>query len=203
MLEFYSRHYGRVYTGQDEPLPIRDALLGINQVLDDEQHPEAKHPPEDAEPLTRLYLQIFNTRSEIPRDELHKTLHGTTRTQKELEDERGWVQETDKIVYRASIPARFERFRQRPRKEMKTDLDQAHFLIGAAIPGSGVNIAEELQREGFALKKSVDGILTWYADTEVDETLRSAASLASQLVSQWRADQEAKKPRKEQLAMEL
>ena len=37
------------------------------------------------------------------------------------------------------IPERFEVADKRPRKEMKTEIDQAHFLIGAAMPGSGVN----------------------------------------------------------------
>ena len=35
-LEFYSRHYGQVFTSENEPLSIRDALLGINQLLDED-----------------------------------------------------------------------------------------------------------------------------------------------------------------------
>ena len=34
-LEFYSQHYGVVQTGTGEMLGVRDALLGINQMLDD------------------------------------------------------------------------------------------------------------------------------------------------------------------------
>lgn len=30
-LEFYSRHYGQVFTSENEPLSIQHALLGINQ----------------------------------------------------------------------------------------------------------------------------------------------------------------------------
>lgn len=77
-LEFYSRHYGQVYTGEGEILSVREALLGINLILDDlGEETSQVRSPEAAEPQTRLFLRIFTDRTSIPRDELHKTLRGT------------------------------------------------------------------------------------------------------------------------------
>ena len=80
-LEFYSRHYGQVFTGDNQLLDVRDALLGINQLLDDLLDDTSQtgdlRPPDSAEPATRLCLRLFKNRSEMDRDELHKTLRGT------------------------------------------------------------------------------------------------------------------------------
>ena len=45
-LEFYSRHYGQVFTSENEPLSIRDALLGINQLLDEDTGQPGESPAE-------------------------------------------------------------------------------------------------------------------------------------------------------------
>ena len=59
-----------------------------------------------------------------------------------------------KVFFRVPIKEQFDKTRLRPRKEMKTEIDQAHFLIGAALPGSGVNIEEELSRNTWAVRRS-------------------------------------------------
>lgn len=180
-LEFYSRHYGQVFTGEGEPLDVRQALIGINAILDEETLPPVDRPPDDAEPLTRLYLRFFKDRTEIPRDDIYKQLQGTGATISQL-TERGWVVEENRQVRIEPIQARFEKLRRRPRAEMKTDLDQAHFLIGAAMPGAKVVIRDELTRGTFALKPSVIGLLRWISVREEDEALRTAAGLAATLV---------------------
>ena len=70
---------------------------------------------------------------------------------------------------------------------LKTDLDQAHFLIGAATPDSGVDVSDELNRATFQIKRSVDPILDWYAQTDPDAGIQQAAKLSLDLVSHWRA----------------
>ncbi len=87
------------------------------------------------------------------------------------------------------IEERFQYFTApgRNRKVLKTDLDQAHFLIGAATPGSGVDVSDELNRATFQIKKSVDPILDWYAQIDPDTGIQQAARLALNLVSHWRA----------------
>jgi hypothetical protein len=90
------------------------------------------------------------------------------------------------------IEERFQYFTApgRNRKVLKTDLDQAHFLIGAATPGSGVDVSDELNRATFQIKRSVDPILDWYAQTDPDTGIQRAAKLALDLVSHWRAKPE-------------
>ncbi len=196
-LEFYSRHYGQVYTGDGQVLDVRDALLGINLLLDDLiEGPEgtgALRPPESAEPASRLYLRVFRSATEIPRDELHKTLRGTGISQPDIEG-RGWIRAVGRDVHVTPIRERFAYFTApgRTRKQiLKTDLDQAHFLIGAACHGSNVRIDDELNRGTFKVKKSVDDILKWYALAESDPQIRQAAALAASLVEHWRTRPEA------------
>ena len=86
------------------------------------------------------------------------------------------------MVYRVPISGRFQQFRQRPRKEMKNEIDQAHFLVGAAMPGSGVNLEEELGRDTWMVRRSVEAVLNWYAKTAVEPEVQKAAALAGSLL---------------------
>lgn len=190
-LEFYSRHYGQVFTGDGQVLDVRDALLGINQLLDDLLEDTTQtgglRPPDSAEPASRLYLRIFKNRTEMERDELHKTLRGTGISQGDLEA-KGWIRVVGRAVHVVPIHERFAFFteRGRNRKVIKADLDQAHFLIGAAYPNSGLKIEAELNNPNFRIKKSVDEILKWYAEVDKDSANRMAARTAAQLVEHWR-----------------
>jgi len=191
-LEFYSRHYGKVLTGDGQFLGVRDALLGINLLLDDlladKDENGKSRPPDAAEPASRLFLRVFQGRRSMGRDELHKTLRGTGISQDDFEA-RGWIRVVGTSVNTIPIKERFQYFTApgRNRKVLKTDLDQAHFLIGAAIPGSGVSVLDELDRATFNIKKSVSSILNWYSQTDPDKGIRQAAKLALELVSHWRS----------------
>jgi hypothetical protein len=194
-LEFYSRHYGQVFTGDGQVLGVRDALLGINLLLDDllagKDENGKRRPPDAAEPASRLFLRVFQSRRSMARDELHKTLRGTGVSQGDIEA-RGWIRVVGTSVNVIPIEERFQYFTApgRNRKVLKTDLDQAHFLIGAATPGSGVDVSDELNRATFQIKRSVDPILDWYAQTDPDTGIQRAAKLALDLVSHWRAKPE-------------
>ena len=191
-LEFYSRHYSQVFTGEGQVLDVRDALLGINQLLDDLLEDTSEnggmHPPDVAEPISRLYLRIFRNKQKLPRDELHKTLRGTGISQGDLES-RGWIRVEGKVVHVAPIGERFDYFTApgRNRKVIKTDLDQTHFLIGAAFPNSGVKIENELNNPNFRIKKSVDEMLKWYMQIGDSLEIRQSARTALQLVEHWRS----------------
>lgn len=204
-LEFYSRHYGQVYTGDGQVLGVRDALLGINLLLDDllagKDENGKRRPPDAAEPASRLFLRIFQGRRSMARDELHKTLRGTGVSQGDIEA-RGWIRVVGTSVNVIPIEERFQYFTAsgRNRKVLKTDLDQAHFLIGAATPGSGVDVSDELNRATFQIKRSVDPILGWYAQTDPDNGIQQAAKLALDLVSHWRA-RPAKGPELRQMTL--
>lgn len=205
-LEFYSRHYGQVFTGDGQLLEVRDALLGINQLLDDLLEDTSQtgglRPPDIAEPSSRLYLRLFHTRKEMPRDELHKTLRGTGISQGDLEA-KGWIRAVGKMVHVVPVSERFDFFtaKGRNRKVIKTDLDQTHFLIGAAMPNSGIKIESELNNQNFVVKKAVDQILQWYAATTNDETTKLASKTASQIVEHWRNRRKEERPESQQLSL--
>ena len=203
-LEFYSRHYGQVYTGDRQVLDVRNALLGINQLLDDLLEDTSQtgglRPPDSAEPASRLFLRIFTNKTEMPRDELHKTLRGTGISQGDLES-RGWIRVVGRAVHVTPVHERFAYFteRGRNRKVIKTDLDQAHFLIGAAVPNSGIRIDSELNNPNFRIKKSADEILKWYAQTDKNALVCQSAQTASRLVEHWRTRKD--RPQATQLTM--
>ena len=197
-LEFYSLHYGKVLTGNNQLLDVRSALLGINQLLDELIEDNAltrPRPPDNAEPLTRQYLRLFSDKSQIERDELHKTLKGTGITTDDLES-RSWVRVVAKNVFCVPIKERFFYFTQpgRNRNILKSDLDQAHFLIGAGIPGSNINIKDELVKDNFRIKKSVDDILSWYSNVSHNNELKTASKTALTLVTHWRQEEAKAKP---------
>ncbi len=188
-LEFYSRHYGQVLTGDGQVLGVGEALLGINLLLDDllqEGTTGVVRAPESAEPASRLYLSLFDDRDSMTRDELHKTLRGSGVSPDDLVA-RGWVRVVGTRVHVVPIGERFAAFvsRGRTRKVLKTDLDQAHFLIGASMSDK-LDISVELNRESFVLKRSADAILGWYAQTGRETAIRNAAAQALRLVEAWR-----------------
>ena len=61
---------------------------------------------------------------------------------------------------------------------MKTEVDQAHFMIGAALPGSGVNLEDELNKDTWMVRRSVEAVLQWYANTAAEAETRRAADRA-------------------------
>jgi putative DNA methylase len=182
-LEFYSRHYGQVFTAADEPLSIRLALAGINQLLDEGTGEADNNPPSIVQPVAYQYLRLFTQRPSRSADDVSKSLFGTTIRQRDFED-RGWIEERNRQVTAIPIPQRFEDFRRRPRKEMKTEIDQAHFLVGAARRNSGVNLEQELSKDTWMVRRSVDAVLEWYAKMSLDPEIRSAAALARIILRQ-------------------
>ena len=181
-LEFYSSHYGQVFTAENEPLSINYALLGINQLLDEDTGGPEERPPSIVQPVAYQFLRVFGDKTAIRADDVGKSLRGTGITKKEFEL-RGWTKEENKVVHRISIRDCFESARKRPRKEMKTEIDQAHFLIGAALPGSGVNLEEELDKDTWMVRRSVEAVLAWYAKSAAEPAIRQAADRAKFLLA--------------------
>ena len=210
-LEFYSRHYGKVLVAapggesdlKDGVLSIRDALLGINQLLDESSGQSGERPPSIVQPVVYQYLRLFGPKASFGRDEVSKLLRGTAIQQRDFERAANsggpWIVERDKLVARVPIHERFHRMVKRSRRELKTELDQAHFLIGAAMPvkdnDTAVNIEKELERDTFLIRPGVEALLDWYSKTPAgaDEPgVPRAASIALQLL---RAAFEARRAR--------
>ena len=200
-LEFYSQHYGQVQTGTGEMLGVRDALLGINQMLDDILEDAAAggglRPPESAEPISRLYLRVFKNIQQTTRDNLHKTLQGSGISQNDLES-RGWIKVHGREVDVVSIADRYAMLTKRglTRKHIKTDLDQTFFLMGMVLARK--NLINELETGNLKLKKSVQDILKWFHQTSEDPITRQAASSVITLMEQFEQDQKAKATVQEQ-----
>ncbi len=194
-LEFFSRHYGKVLVsapgGENAVLSIRDALLGINQLLDESSGQPGQRPPSIVQPVVYQFLRLFGTKSAYSRDEISKLLRGTAIQQRDFERAgfSPWIIEHDKLVKRVPIYDRFQLMRQRQRRELRTELDQAHFLIGAALPvkegDTGTNIEKELERETLLIRPGVDALLDWYSKIPAgpDEPgIPAAANLALTLL---------------------
>ncbi|MDD3269497.1 MAG: hypothetical protein PHX14_09265, partial [Syntrophomonadaceae bacterium] len=188
-LEFYSRHYGKVLTGSGEPLSIRDALLGINQLLKDADSVAGPRPPEAALPITREYLSLFQNNHVLSRDDAHKMLQGTTITLEDLEG-LGWVEEQNRRVCPITLERCFARLTRpgKRRDSIKYDLDLAHFAIGAMQEGSGIDLLRELNENRLKYQPAMEAILDWYARTSREVSVRENAARALRLVENWRQD---------------
>ena len=183
-LEYFSRHYGKVYVDQGREFSVRDALLGINQLLDEESEHKQTPPPVLAEPFTRQFLRIFDGCSEQARDQVQKFLRGTGIVPSEFE-ERGWCQQAKKI-YRLNSPLDIARdWQGKHRRNMARDYDQAMFLIGACFDGSGINVSDTLRNENFQPHPALGALLDWHAERAVQPAVRNAAVRAQTIFQSW------------------
>jgi hypothetical protein len=190
-LEYFSRHYGKVYVDEDRQVSVRDALLGISQLLDEETGQVVEPPPIIAEPLTRQLLRIFDNVPEVPRDQMQKYLRGTGIAPGEFE-ERGWCRE-DKKVFRLVSPFEIARSWQgKLRKHMRTDYAQAMFLIGASMDGSGINVRDTLKNENFQPHPALGALLDWHARRGQTPDTRTAAARATAILRSWQDENREK-----------
>ena len=190
-LEYFSRHYGKVYKDQDTPMSVLEALLGINQLLDEEAGGIKEPPPHNAEPFTRMLLRLFDGKAELPRDQIQKFLRGTGSAPSDF-IARGWVVEQKKIFYIVPPPEIAQQWVGKQRKGMISDYDQAMFFIGACFEASGINASETLNNPNFLPHPALGAILTWFKTHGADSPTRNAASLALQLYRSWEGKNQAK-----------
>jgi putative DNA methylase len=94
-LEYFSRHYGAVYVDENNAISVRDALIGINQLIEEGPNRTREPPPVNAEPVTRQFLRIFDGTATVARDQLQKFLRGTGMAPDEFVH-RGWCREENK-----------------------------------------------------------------------------------------------------------
>jgi hypothetical protein len=183
-LEYFSRHYGRVYKDQDTPMTVLEALLGINQLLDEEAGGIREAPPHNAEPFTRMLLRLFDGSGQLARDQMQKFLRGTGSAPSDLAD-RGWVFE-EKKVFQLTPPLELARaWTNKHRKGMQSDYDQAMFLVGACFEGSGINVNETLNNPNFRPHPALGALLTWLKTHGADTPTRNAAAVAASLYQTW------------------
>lgn len=185
-LEYYSRHYGKVYEAEGKNLSVKDAVLGVLQVLDEDANPGIEPPPVTASPYTRQLLRMFQTSTEQPRDQVQKFLRGTGIAPSEFE-ERGWIHEEKKIYYLKPFPEVAQAWHKKHRAGMVHDYDQAAFLIGACYDGSGIKADDTLTNPSFKPHPALGSLLEWFATRSDDPRARTAAARAQRLYATWQA----------------
>ncbi|MCB1483954.1 MAG: DUF1156 domain-containing protein [Hyphomicrobiaceae bacterium] len=187
-LEYFSRHYGKVYVDEGRTISVKDALVGINQLIDEDADKGKEPPPVNAEPITRQFLRTFGSAIDLQRDQLQKFLKGSITTPDEFV-QRGWCAEKNKVFTRAD-PLDFAReWSGKHRRRLTSDMDQALVLIGACFDSSGINASDTLKNENFKPHVALRPLLEWLHRNGPDQTTRNAASRAVSIYKTWQSSQ--------------
>jgi putative DNA methylase len=185
-LEYFSRHYGKVFIEKDRPFTIREALVGINQLLDDDSGtasgPEA--PPANAEPYTRQYFRIFYETTHVPRDQMQKFLRGTGIAPSDFE-ERGWCSEKNKIFSFTPPVELALAWKGASRKGMARDFDQTMFLVGGCVEGSNIRLTDTLDSPNFAPHPATGDLVDWLCRHGGSQEIKFAAQRARTIYRDW------------------
>ena len=190
-LEYFSRHYGKVYVDEGRAISVKDALVGINQLIDEDADKGKEPPPVNVEPITRQFLRTFGAATEMKRDQLQKFLKGSITTPDEFE-QRGWCSEKSKVFTRVD-PLDFARdWSGKHKRRLTSDLDQALVLIGSCFDGSGINASDTLKNENFKPHVALKPLLEWLQRNGPDQANRNAASRAVTIYNSWAASQATK-----------
>lgn len=187
-LEYFSRHYGKVYVDEGRTISVRDALVGINQLIDEDADKGKEAPPVNAEPITRQFLRTFGNAPELKRDQLQKFLKGSITTPDEFV-QRGWCAEKNKVFTRTDALEFAREWSGKHRRKLTSDLDQALVLIGACFDGSGINASDTLKNDNFKPHVALKPLLEWLHRNGPDQTTRNAASRAVSIYNAWQASQ--------------
>lgn len=189
-LEYFSRHYGKVFKADGEPISVKEALIGINQILDEDANGAKNPPPVTAEPITRQFLRIFDGQTAVARDQMQKFLRGSGLAPDEFA-QRGWCAEKSK-TFTLAEPAEFARdWQGRHRRKLTSDMDQAFVLIGACFDASGVNASDTLKNENFKPHPALRDVLAWFSVRGASQQMRNAASRALTIYNNWAATHQA------------
>jgi len=185
-LEYFSRHYGQVFIEKDRPFTIREALVGINQLLDDDtgtaSGPEV--PPANAEPFTRQFFRIFYERCDVPRNEMQNWLRSTGIAPGDFE-ERGWCSEKSKTFTLTSPVELARAWKGASRKGMARDFDQSMFLIGGCVEGSGIRVEDTLNSPNFAPHPATGDLVDWLCRHGGSQEIKFAAQRARTIYRDW------------------
>jgi len=199
-LEYFSRHYGKVFIEQGREFTIHEALVGINQLLDDDTGAVggAETPPSNAEPYTRQFFRLFYETTEVPRDQMSKFLRGTGIAPSEFE-ERGWCSEKNKVFTFTPPLEQAMAWKGAPRKGMARDFDQTMFLVGGCIEGSNIRITDTLDSPNFAPHPATAELVDWLTRHGGSQEIRFAAQRARTIYRDWLAKNKAKAEEQMQL----
>ena len=185
-LEYFSRHYGKVYVDEGRTISVKDALVGINQLIDEDSKGGQEQPPVNSEPITRQFLRIFDGKTEVARDQMQKFMKGSGSAPDEFE-QRGWCTDKKK-VFTLVEPLDFARdWQGKHKRKLTSDLDQALVLIGACFDGSGINASDTLKNDNFKPHVALKPLLEWLSQRAANSATRNAASRAVSIFNNWAA----------------
>jgi hypothetical protein len=180
-----------VYVDEGRVISVKDALVGINQLIDEDADKGKESPPVNAEPITRQFLRTFGTATDLKRDQLQKFLKGSITTPEEFE-QRGWCVERAKVFTRTSALEFARDWSGKHRRRLTSDLDQALMLIGACFDSSGINASDTLKNENFKAHVALKPLLEWLGRNGPDQLTRNAATRAVSIYKAWHASQAPK-----------
>ena len=192
-LEYFSRHYGKVYIekGRENEFTVKDALAGINQILDDESDTTNEPPPILAEPFTRQFLRLFADKTSEERGQLQMHLRSTGISPSDFVS-RGWCSEKKKIVTMMHPLEIAREWKGQSRSGMARDFDQAMFLVGACYENSGIRVQDTLNSQKFIPHPATGDLLEWFSRHGGDEDMKNAAGMAKQIYKTWQAKNKPK-----------
>jgi putative DNA methylase len=183
-LEYFSKHYGKVYVDEGKPITVLEALAGVNQLLDEESGGTKDPPPVTAEPFTRQFLRLFDGIDSMDRNDLQKYLRGTGINPSEFET-RGWCQELDKAFHVTPLLDIARGWIGKKRAKFTNDYEQAAFMMGACMEGSGINPRETLNNPNFRPHPALNALLEWFATRATTQEVKNAARRAQVLYKDW------------------
>jgi putative DNA methylase len=190
-LEYYSKHYGKVYVEKGREFTVREALLAINQLLDEQQDTSTEAPPVLAEPYTRQFFRLFADKTSVARDQMQKYLRGTGVSPQEFID-RGWCSEEKKVFTPVGPLEWAQSLRGIRRDALGRDFDQVMFMVGACFEGSGIKLSDTLDNQNFKPHPADESVLDWLTRHGSNTTIKAAARTALQLYRSWVAKNQKK-----------
>jgi len=171
---------------EDRAISVKDALVGINQLIDEDANKSSEPPPVTTEPITRQFLRIFDGKTELARDQMQKLMRGSGIAPDEFTS-KGWCNEERKVFHLVD-PLDFARdWQGRHKRRLTADMDQALVLIGACYDSSGINAADTLKNGNFKPHPALKGLLDWLSRRGSSQPLRNAASRALTIYNGWEA----------------
>ncbi len=192
-LEYFSQHYGQVFTSEDNVMDLKNAIIGINQVIDEDSTTDDVFPPTLAEPFTRQFLRIFDGQTLLARDQLQKYLRGSGISPQEFVA-RGWVVEKNREFHLIDPLVFAKQWSGKHRRNISNDLDQILLLVGACFDGSGLNVMDILKNPNFEPHPSLTDLLLWMRDRGQTGKIRNAATRAISIYSKFVRDKKANIP---------
>lgn len=189
-LEYFSRHYGQVYVEEGREFTVSEALVGINQILDDQSESESGGTPVICEPNTRSFLRIFSGQQSVDRDQMQKTLRGSGIAPSTFVS-LGWATETTRPkAFHWRSPLELAQERMQGGRSVSRDFDQAMLLVGACYADSGIN-TKKILNDDFKPHPALGQLLDWLQRNGADSTMRQASMTARQLYIRWEANHQA------------